>query len=122
MLPFIFKGEDMRKLTTPDLFGFVRLIKKLGLQEEIKKMGLKAKENVSPEEFGADLIFLLLEKTTTEEGEAYIYEFFAPIFETSEEEIKKMDPIEFLDGIMQAADLGRWKSFFKSAAKWMESK
>ena len=120
MLPFISKGEDMRKLETPDLFGFVRLINKLGLKEDIKKMGLKASENVNPEEFGADLIFLMLEKSSTEEGEAYIYEFFAPIFEISEEDIKKMDPIEFLDGIMQVAELGRWKSFFKSAAKWMK--
>ena len=90
MLPFISKGEDMRKLETPDLFGFVRLINKLGLKEDIKKMGLKASENVNPEEFGADLIFLMLEKSSTEEGEAYIYEFFAPIFEISEEDISSL--------------------------------
>lgn len=111
----------MRNLETPDLFGFVRLIKKLGLKDDIKSMGLKASEKTNPEEFGADLIFLVLEKTTTEEGEALIYEFFSPIFEMSVEEIKRMDPVNFLESIMKVSDLEKWSAFFKSAAKWMKS-
>lgn len=107
----------MRELKTPDLFAFVRLIDKIGLKEEIQKIGLKADPKADIEKLGADILFMLLEKCTTEAAEQEIYKFFAPIFEVTVEEIKDMNPFEFFEKVKTVASLEKWKSFFSSAAK-----
>jgi hypothetical protein len=110
----------MRNLQTTDIFSFVRLINKIGIKEELKQKATA--QNADVESLGYDLIFMVLEKAAEPEAEKEIYSFFAPIFETTEEELRVMDPLEFVEKISTVASWERWKSFFSSAAKLTKSK
>lgn len=108
----------MRNLQTPDIFAFVRMLNKIGIKDELKAKAISQDANV--ESLGYDIIFMVLEKLSDKEAESEIYTFFAPIFETSEEELKSMDAIEFLDSVTKIASIERWKAFFSSVAKLMK--
>lgn len=114
----------MRKLQTSDVFALVRLINKAGIKDEIKAKILEIEDmkNADVESFGYDMLDLLIEKAAEPKIETEIYVFFADIFETSEDEIKTMDPIEFFNKVLEVATLDRWLAFFESAAKLMKSK
>ena len=60
---------------------------------------------------------MMLEKAAEPKTEKEVYAFFAPIFEMKEEEIKKMDAIEFLESVTKIASLERWRDFFSLAVK-----
>ena len=109
----------MRELQTTDIFAFVRLINKSGIKDELKAKALEIKSiaDVNAESLGYDIILMILEKSAEPKTEKEIYSFFAPIFEMSEEEIKKMDAIEFLESVTKIASLERWRDFFLSVAK-----
>lgn len=114
----------MRELQTPDIFAFVRLINKSGIKDELKAKALDIKNisDINAESLGFDLISMIIEKASEPKIEKEIYSFFAPIFEMTEEEIKKMDAIEFLESVTKVASLERWKDFFESAVKLTKSK
>lgn len=109
----------MRELQTSDIFAFVRLINKAGIKEEIKQKVLEVDDisKVNTESFGYDIILTMLEKASEPKVEKEIYSFFANVFEMSEEEVKTMDAIEFLESVGKIASIDRWKSFFSSVAK-----
>ncbi len=109
----------MRELQTSDIFAFVRLINKIGIKDELKEKAIAP--NTDIESLGYDLIFMVIEKASDEKAEKEIYSFFAPIFGNTEEELRTMDAIEFLEKVTQVASLERWKSFFTSVAKLMKS-
>ena len=92
----------MRELQTSDLFAFVRLIEKSGIKDELKAKALEIKSiaDINAESLGYDIILMMLEKAAEPKTEKEVYAFFAPIFEMKEEEIKKMDAIEFLEGYL----------------------
>lgn len=114
----------MRNLQISDVFAFIRLIDETGMRDELKKM-VMSKDSIgdlTAESFGYDIIFMLLEKASTEKAEKAVYKFFGNIFEMEPKEVAKMDPVDFVEGIREVADIERWKAFFTSVAKLMESK
>lgn len=113
----------MRNLQTKDIFNASRLIKSLGIKEEIKNFCMKATtiKDLNSEEFGFDLLYLIFDKSTEEQAEKEIYTFIASFFECSPEEIAEMDPCEMLDKCLEVADVEKWKSFFSHLVKLIQS-
>lgn len=113
----------MRNLQTQDVFAFVRMIDEVGIKDQLKTLIL-SKDNlteVTTESFGYDLIFTLMEGASKKKAEESIYEFFSNIMECPKEDIRTMEPTEFLENIIKIADVEKWKSFFTSAARLMKS-
>ena len=108
----------MRKLQSTDIFAFCRIINAVGIKEEIKAIAMKANslKDINKEEAGFDLLFSLFEKASGEKAEEELFKFFANIFEEDVEIVKKMDPVEFIDKLMEAADIEKWKLFFSRVA------
>lgn len=108
----------MRKLQTSDIFGMCRVVSAIGVKEEIRSIAL-SKEKKSMEDKGYDLIFALFEKATASKAEKEFYKFFANIFEMEPKEVEKMDPVEFMDMLVEAASIDKWKAFFSRVASIM---
>lgn len=108
----------MRNLQNSDIFAFGRILTKANLKEEIKKVSIGNEKDV--EAIGFDLLFTVFTNCSDKEVEEEIYSFFASIFETDVEEVKKMDPIETFEKITQVADWEKWKSFFSLGVKSMK--
>lgn len=103
----------MRKLQTPDIFSFCRLVTEMNVKEDIKKIVTKAANGKSTnQELGFDILFLIFERATQKNTEEKLYEFAAGIFEEDVEIVRTMDPVEFIDKLMEAADPEKWKAFF----------
>lgn len=116
----------MRSLQTQDVFAFVRMIDEVGIKDELKALML-AKNSLteitteSLESFGYDFIFTLMEGASKKKAEESIYEFFSNIMECSKDDIRTMEPTEFLENVIKIADVEKWKSFFTSVARLMKS-
>ena len=112
----------MRSLQTQDVFAFVRLIHEVGIKDELKELILSKDsiKDLTQESFGYDLIFTLVSGASKKKAEEMLYEFFANILETDKETIRTMDPTEFLEQAIKAADPEKWKNFFSSVAKLMK--
>jgi hypothetical protein len=112
----------MRSLQTQDVFAFVRLIDEVGIKDELKELILSKDsiKDLTQESFGYDLIFTLVSGASKKKAEEMLYEFFANILETDKETIRTMDPTEFLEQAIKAADPEKWKNFFSSVAKLMK--
>ena len=112
----------MRNLQTRDIFAFVRMVDEIGLKDELKNM-IMTKDNIADltaESFGYDLIFTILDKASSTKAEASVYEFFGGLFEIDPKECATMDALEFIEKVMEVADVEKWKAFFTSAAKLMK--
>lgn len=112
----------MRKLQTNDVFEFCRVIKRIGLKEEIRDICLRydSLEEMQTAEAGFDIIFSLFDKATEENSEDELYKFIARIFETDVDSVSKMDPIDLINSLLEVADKEKWKSFFKFVASSMK--
>lgn len=112
----------MRSLQTQDVFAFVRLIDEVGIKDELKELILSKDsiKDLTQESFGYDLIFTIISGASKKKAEEMLYEFFANILETDKEAIRTMDPTEFLEQAIKAANPEKWKNFFSSAAKLMK--
>lgn len=109
----------MRSLETQDVFAFVRLIDKVGIKDELKTL-IMSKDKISDltqESFGYDLIFTLVSGASKKDAEEALYEFFANILEIDKDEVRHMEPTEFIEKAIKVADPEKWKSFFSSVAK-----
>lgn len=115
----------MRNLETHDVFAAARLLKKIGVREEIKAVAKEAEENESKRvrfDMGFDLMFGILEKATEENAEIEIYKFIAELFECEWEEVRRMKPIDLFKKLEEVANIEEWKSFFGYVAKLMKKK
>ena len=115
----------MRNLETHDVFAAARLLKKIGVREEIKAVAKEAEEKKNKRvqfDMGFDLMFGILEKATEENAEIEIYKFIAELFECEWEEVRRMKPIELFKKLEQVANIEEWKSFFEYVAKLMKKK
>ena len=112
----------MRKLETGDVFAFVRLIDDVGIKDQLKELILSKDDiqSLTEESFGFDLLFALIDGASKKKSEDALYEFFAPIMEVEKEEIRHMDPVDFLQMIMEIADMEKWKNFFTSVSNVMK--
>lgn len=119
----------MRNLNTRDMFNAVRLIKELGVKDEIKKAALQmttpknedeAESKVTEEDtksIGFDMIFSIFEKVFDKNIEIKLYEFLSGPLEIEADEVGNMDPIDLCEKIYEIADIQRWKDFLFKAAR-----
>lgn len=103
----------MRKLTTPDAFECIRIIKKANLKEEIKPYVKQAASgSLNVEDIGIEGMFGLLEIMTEKKAENALYEVLAGPFEMTVEEIKKLDINTMAQNLKQIEEENNLKSFF----------
>ena len=107
----------MRQLNTSDLFKAARLIRKMGIKEDLKKFaeGINADQN--QEEVGIDMLMLIFERATDEISEQLIYEFLAGPFEVAPHEVKEMELFTMVESLFKVADVEKWKGFFKGVLR-----
>ena len=112
----------MRNLQTQDVFAFVRLIDEVGIKNELKTliMNKNSVAELTQESFGYDLIFALISGASKKKAEEALYEFFANIMEIAPDDIRVMEPTEFLEKAVKVADPEKWKNFFTSVANLMK--
>ena len=107
----------MRKLNTSDVFAFTRLVKEIGLKEEIKNITAKVAEETDVKALGIDIIFTLIEKFSEVNSENALYEFLSRPLEVTKEEVATMDLFDLVEKIMNMADVEKWKTFLKLAIR-----
>ena len=112
----------MRNLQTQDIFAFVRLIDEVGIKDELKTLIMSKNSigEITQESFGYDMIFTLVSGASKKKAEEALYEFFSNIMECSVDDVRTMEPTEFIDKAIKVADIEKWKSFFDSVAKLMK--
>lgn len=114
----------MRNLQSSDLFAACRLLSAIGIRDEIKSVAEKANtlKDITQFDLGYDLMYNLFEKATTSQSEKEFYKFFSNILECKPDEIAKMDPCEFLDKILEIADVQKWRDFFSKVLSLMKKR
>lgn len=132
--------ENVRKLNTADLFEFMRMVKRTGVKDELKKVAKNMpkkekqpklalveneaaeKSKVVPEkpsqaEVGIDLAFSVMEIFSNQNAEDEIYKFIARPFQCTPEEVAENDLMDTIEKLKDVADAQKWASFFKSATQ-----
>jgi len=133
--------ENVRKLNTADLFEFMRMVKRTGVKDELKKVAknmpkkekkpqlkvvedgddnsqeLIVKEAPSQAEVGIDLAFSVMEIFANKKAEEEIYAFIARPFQCTPEEVAENDLMDTIEKLKDVADAQKWASFFKSATQ-----
>ena len=115
----------MRNLETSDIFAAIRLLNKIGVREEIREVAKQAEENKSNEfrfDMGFDLMFGIIEKAASKNGEKEIYKFIADLFECEWEDVRKMKPIDLFKKLEEVANFEEWKNFFDYVKRLMKRK
>lgn len=107
----------MRKLNTGDLFKVARMIKDMGMKEELKTFTEKIDKNADQEKVGIDLLMLIFSKVTETKSEKLIYEFLSGPFEMMAEDVEKMDLFEMIETLFMVADVEKWKGLFQRALR-----
>ena len=107
----------MRNLKTSDIFEFARCLRKIGIKEELKKVGIQANNIRDITSLGFDVLYDLFELATEKQGETALYEFLSKPFEMTVEEIENMDIDKLFEGVAQLANADTWKCFFKHAVQ-----
>ena len=106
----------MRKLQTTDVFAAARLMQKIGIGEEMKKISA-AVEGKTETELGIETVFAILEKAIEKKSEHLIYEFVGSIAEITAKEVAEMDPFDLVEQLMSCTEPERWKTFFMCVQK-----
>lgn len=133
--------ENVRKLNTADLFEFMRMVKRTGVKDEIKKLAknmpkkekkpqlkvVEAGDDNAPElivqeaptqaEVGIEMAFSVMEIFANKKAEDEIYKFIARPFQCTPEEVAENDLMDTIEKLKEVADAQKWASFFKSATQ-----
>jgi hypothetical protein len=121
---FFVSGGLLMALKTKHLFPFLRMIKKLNIKDDFKRMtnqkadvtGLSEEEKLAVmQDKGVDLFFLLIEKSPDAEKE--IFEFLSVYVEKSVDEIEEQDIMETKSQIEQLFKERLFTDFFQRATK-----
>lgn len=126
----------MRTLISGDLFAALRLVREIGIKEEMRRFAAllgdrekndKEGKNISleklKEELGMELIFGILANCGTPAVEKAFYNFLEGPMEIQAEELREMDLLEFGHKVMEMVamnDLEHWRAFFTSLAGLMK--
>ena len=124
----------MRKLQSSDFFTFTRIIKKMGIREELKILAKKAGDvqpptgkmtdeeravqlekikEIATNEMQIEIIMIFIENISNAENE--VYKFVADISEKTLKELKDLNV--FMESIQAIFEDETIKSFFKLALK-----
>ncbi len=109
----------MRKLITRDIPAFCRVLKAIGVDEELREVARVGK-TADVWAAGYDLVFGIFDKITEKKAEDLLYEFFAGPFEMTAEEVANMEVTELFAYIKQMVQDNDLNGFFKSAATLMK--
>ena len=107
----------MRKLQSTDFFTFTKIIKKMGIREELKRLSKNVADTKDKEtatnEMQIEIIMIFVENISNAEKE--VYKFISDISEKSIEELKDLKI--FMDSIQEIFADDSIKSFFNLALK-----
>lgn len=106
----------MRKLQAHDIFAAARVIKAIGVKEELKEICQKAETVSDVWGRGYDFVYTIFEKAVDVKAESMIYDFLAGIMERPAEEIKNGDALELLELLTNKENMDMWKAFFTKLA------
>ena len=114
----------MRALKSRDLFMALRLVREIGIKDEMKRMAdllYSGKVNKKTQtEVGIELIMSILANCGTESAEKAFFDFLALPTEIPADELRDMDLETFADTIKQlvlSVDVEHWKAFFTQLAE-----
>lgn len=114
----------MRTLKSKDLFAALRVVKEVGIKDEMRKMAelLKSGKITKKEqtEIGIEVMMQILANCGTESAETAFFEFLSSPMEISIEDLREMDLNIFAEKIkefVQMVDIDHWKGFFTSLAE-----
>ena len=110
----------MRKLITKDVPAFCRVVKKLGIKEEFKRIAQDADTVGDLWGKGFELIWSVFDLATEAAGEDVLYAFLAGPFEMPAEVVGELPLAELYDNLRYIADDPALLLFFKLAAKLMK--
>jgi len=109
----------MRNIASTDFFTFTRIIKKMGIRDELKKIA-KYVASVKPEdkdiatnEMQIELIMIFIENIANAEKE--VFKFVSDVSEKSVDDLK--DPTLFIQSLKEILESESIKSFFSLALK-----
>lgn len=116
----------MRDLRTRDICPFLRLVKALGIRDEIKAIAAQADTakdvaDLAALQFGTgmELVLNLSERAGSQGCESAIYDFVASLWDCSVEEAKDVPLIDLVNGLKELWEGDSFLAFFKSAASAM---
>lgn len=117
----------MRTLKSTDLFSALRVVKAVGVKEEMKQFAAALSEGRisanTQRELGVELMLGLLANCGTEAAEEAFFAFLSGPTEIPVKDLKEMDLDVFADTIkdfVASIDLEHWKAFFASLADLMK--
>ena len=102
----------MRSLQTTDVFSAIRLINKIGVREEIKEVARMVEAKPGKKlraDAGVDLLLGILERASTQQGEAEIYIFLADLLECNPDDVRTMDPIDLMEKLEKSYHFFHWR-------------
>ena len=117
----------MRKLNNHDVFMAFRVMKKIGIKEELVELAKAIQNTVNVQDqttIGAKLILSVLANAGDEEAEKAVFEFLAGPMEVSAEEWATMDlekSREMIVEMIKMNDLEGWRAFFTSAVSLLRT-
>lgn len=107
----------MRKLTAPDLFAGVRLIKKMGVKEDARELAKKSDDLAQLWDNGFDFVWGLFDKLTDQDGEGALYDLLAGPYEMTPEQVRALPIAEHIENLQTLARENDLLDFFKRAAR-----
>lgn len=116
----------MRKLITSDVFKALRIIKCIGIKDELIELGkaIRNKEvNQDSEEIGMRLIFGAIANCGDAASERAIYDFLSGPLEREPSELANMGILELTNEIktfINTVDPETWQAFFTTLSKLMQ--
>lgn len=113
----------MRQFKSTDLFKALRVVKAVGVKEEMKEFAQRfADGKISAKtqrELGVELMLGILSNCGNEAAEMAFFDFLSGPMETGVAELRDMDLLDFMEQIkafMEFIDVEAWKAFFSSLA------
>ena len=117
----------MRTLKSTDLFAGLRVVKAIGVKEEMKEFAQALADGAvtakTQREMGVELMLGILANCGDKAAETAFYEFLSAPMEIPVEELQEMDLIKFAEAIkdlVEYIDMEAWKAFFTSLADLMK--
>lgn len=110
-----------RNLKTKDLFSFTRIIKKMALREELKKMFVDVtgktddEKKQATQEMEINLFLLFIENVGNAEQE--VYKLLGDLSGKKPKEIEEQEPGDTIDMIKELFSEEQFKSFLSLAVK-----
>ena len=109
----------MRNLNGHDVFMALRVLKKVGVKDELMNLAqwMREGKEESQEKVGARLVFSVLANAGDEDAEKAFFDFLSGPLEKPSKDLAEMDLLDLADEVdtfVKSVDRERWKVFFHS--------